>query len=86
MTPDEKRKAIYILTTSFNLFAYTPPQYADVTGADGQTDRRVVTPGMLYTRPDFTVPGNVTADEHVPPEREEEEEEEEDTDYWYGNS
>lgn len=86
MTPDEKRKAMYILTTSFNLFVYTPPQYADVTGADGQTTRRVVTPGMLYTRPGFTVPGNITADEHVPPEREEEEEEDDDTDYWYGNS
>lgn len=89
MTPDEQRKALYILTTSFNVFAYEPPVYADVaTSPTGdETTQRVISPGMLYTRPGFTVPGDVTITPHTPPESEEsEEEEEDDGSYWYGGS
>lgn len=68
MSPDEQRKALYILTTSFNVFAYEPPVSADVaTSPTGdETTQRVITPGMLYTRPGFTVPGDVTITPYTP--------------------
>ncbi|WP_334118543.1 hypothetical protein [Limnobacter sp.] len=71
MTPGEQRKALYILTTGFNAFAYEPPIYADVSTSPtgNETTRRVITPGMLYTRPGFTVPGDVTITPHTPPKK-----------------
>ncbi|BET27550.1 hypothetical protein EV673_1779 [Limnobacter thiooxidans] len=91
MTADEKKKAMYILTSSFNTFAYTPPVYAEVAGAtaDAKTTNRVITPGMVYTRPGIVVPGSVSPSELAVPEKVENQEAEDEEEYeenWYGNS
>ncbi|HEX4878565.1 MAG TPA: hypothetical protein VFV39_01865 [Limnobacter sp.] len=61
MSPDERRKALHLLTHTYPIFYYTPPEYADVFDpATGTTTRAVVKPGQLYLRPDAMLPGTTT--------------------------